>query len=482
MLGVARTTLIATCIMMMCLAALVFFWSSTHRGDGQEPPRPQAFEDSLTGAARGRRHAFRWANVAVLFCNLNYCIVFPSGAQGMPHVLGSFTAAGLWVGLYAVGALFALPVFMLAGVRQTKSALVLHGVSVFVGNGLMLAAMHSGLVWPIFLGRGICGMEAGIKYFADNLNSYLTSPGKERLRAMFSTRMATATGNAAGFFVPPFLQWLVLNAMPHGYINTIIPISSLRSEALCAAFMLVYAVAFLLGVLALFESPEPLEEGKEGKGGAEARQATAGRQGEDHQQAVWRAASLFSATIFTNFTRIFITFAWKSGSLFVLSHSYCIATVASIVICIVELGLLLCRNVLDALSKHTSDIAVLQRTLEMIGLVAVALMFRIGSATPASLSLYLVTSFVFYAANTCQSGVMQTISTDAAIAEHSYLNKKMLNVYCFIAHVTTWLLAPAATSALMQVSLHQNTLAALLVALTVIQVLITFTHVRPKTG
>jgi hypothetical protein len=393
----------------------------------------------------------------------------------MSDVLGSLSASGLWVGLYAAGALVILPVFLLASVHQTKHVLVFHAIVVLIGNGLMLGAMSSRLVWPIFLGRAICGMEAGVKYFADNLNSYLTPPGKERLRAMFGTRMATAAGNAFGFFVGPFLQWLLLNVLPHGYISAAIPISSLRGEALCAAFMLAYGTVFLSGVLLFFENPEVYEQDNQ-----QVSKIAADQSPKVREQAVWQTTTLFAATVFTTFTRIFITFALKQGSLIVYSHSYCIATVAPIVVCCVELGLLLCRNLLDALAKWTSDVAVLQRILEITGFVAVIAMFRVWSISPAGLSILLVASSIFCFANAGQSGVMQTISADAAIADHPYLNKKMLNVYCFITQISCWLLAPTVTSVLMEYVMHQNALAILLITLSVVQVGVTFAYVRPK--
>jgi hypothetical protein len=457
--GTANTALFTMAVTCFLIGAVSLFTSGDTGGNTE------------TQENRKLRRALAFVNVATGFTNLNFVIAIPNAAQGMSKVTGSYTNAGVWVGIYVLGSFVLYPCYRTLAVQRTKQALLLHAMCAGVGNGIMLAACLTGSVWPMYVGRAIAGMEAGVRFSAQNANSYWTAQGPERLEAMFKTQLATATGNALGFVVPLVLELIFLKLLPSAYLVQAFPDEALRREALPLVFLTVFAVVFSLAIVTYFETPEKLEI----SGGS-----TKGPQADINGNEVSHVAILFAAVSFTNCTRSLISLAFKSGAMLLLTCDFCIPSVAGVVIFISEIQVVMCRNLVLSLSKYFGDRAKLQRCLEFFGLFSIPFLYRLCGHGALGVALFLAGSAIFFNANQAQAGVMVAIGSEAAIARHSWLSKDALSGYQFIAQMLAFLCGPLFSFFVIDHGWGQNGIAAALMVLMFAQTAVTLKFVRPK--
>mmetsp|Transcript_32705 Transcript_32705/g.71337 ORF Transcript_32705/g.71337 Transcript_32705/m.71337 type:complete len:485 (+) Transcript_32705:76-1530(+) len=365
------------------------------------------------------RSALAFVNFASGFTNLNFCIAIPNAAQGMSEVSGSYTNAGVWVAIYVLGALLLFPFYRSLEVGRTKQALILHAVCAGVGNGVMLVACLTGNVWLIYSGRAIAGMEAGVRFSAQNANSHWTELGQERLDAMFKTQIASASGNACGFVVPIVLELVFLRFLPSAYLEHTFPDEALRREALPLVFMTLYASTFFVAVVTCFEAPAQVHISDTGNG--------KGPQSSSDDCDASRVGILFSAVTFTGCTRSFIGVAFKAGAMIMLTCDFVIPSVAGLLIFISEIQVVMCRSVVSVLAKYLGERAKLQRCLELLGLLSMPFLYNVFGHGRLGISVFLCGSAIFFNANQSQAGLMHAIGSEAAIAHHPWLSKQALS-------------------------------------------------------
>lgn len=418
-------------------------------------------------------HFVSWSSIAIAMANVNYVVVLPAAVENFG---GSLWEAGIWVGLYAGGALLALPYFVSLGHHSPRTALVAHAVFTLVGNVVMVwAAAEQYLGW-LYVGRIITGFAGSYKYSCDHGCLHVI-PTWDRLEAIFITRMAYAVGFALGPCISPICD-SIITAWP--WLLHAFPTYNAAAEAVPLIVMSIYGLVFLFCSLFIFPGLEILDAESEGVSDISLEAMHAGNASPERKMA---AIKMFTSTNVTNFTRIFIRVAWEAGAMVTLVRQYMIGTMSGVVLSIVAITLVVSRGAMTKLSIAVGgDNSKLMRIFEWTGIISCPFLFRIGPPTGLSLTLFLVGSIIFYNSNSAQSGVLLALGSEKAIPGHRYLNKKALNIYYFVTNILAYMFGPATSFICQQFSVGQNTTAVLVATVTLLQVIITYTTVRPKSG
>merc|ERR1719183_198113 len=106
-------------------------------------------------------HFVLWSGLAIGMANVNYVVVLPIAVEDFS---GSMLEAGMWVGLYALGALISMPFFIYLGHKYTRSALITHGVTTLIGNMIMIYGAMIQDMTCLMCGRVATGLAFGIYY------------------------------------------------------------------------------------------------------------------------------------------------------------------------------------------------------------------------------------------------------------------------------------------------------------------------------
>jgi len=461
--------------MMVVLFAAIAYWLSVAF------PRPPASE-SLHNVTRIDAHGFPvsinwhfviWTGLAIGMANVNYVVVLPIAVGNFS---GSMWEAGLWVGLYAFGALISMPLFIALGHQYTRTAIVLHGLTTLIGNIIMVyGAVVQSITW-LMIGRIATGLAFGIYYTCNHGCLYLI-PTWDRLEAIFISRCVYSIGFALGPSISPLCNY-VLTRQP--WVSEYFPNYDAAAEGTPLVLMALYGFLYALGGLFVFKDVEILDAETEGLG-------VGASHGDPNQNnATWeekkQAIIMFSSVVFTHFTRNLIRVMWETGTVIILAKVYCVATGAGIVVSIVAITVVFTRLAMAKLGIACSgDLALLMRVLEWGGVLSIPFMFLYGMKPgDFTLALFLCGGIIFYNANASQSGLLLALGGETAIPGHFWLDKVALNTYMYISMLVAYIFGPICTFVTQDLNPGQDTVAVLVAAVTVLQIIVTYSSVRPK--
>jgi MFS family permease len=474
--GMVRVAVICPCAMILFFAILAvvghMLWERPEPKHQGHSPREETLQAMEADRPHTNWHFVYWAGTAVAMANVNYLVVLPAAAENFS---GSNLEAGVWVGLYALGALLALPYFVSLGHKSSRAALSAHALFTMLGNIVMVIASFKGSLGWLYFGRVVTGCAYAYQFSCDSGCLHLI-PSWDRLEALFITLMARAIGFAFGPCIGPISSQLILR---FPYIRDSFPNYNTASQALPLFILVVYGVVFLFATVCFLPDFQILDAVSEGVS------ETSSEASYDVASVTWGAKvqtmKVFTAVNISNFTRIFIRVAWEAGAIMVLAHEYCLATWAGFVLGLTAITLVICRAALSRVSIAVGgDTAALMRILELTGLLSCPLLFRLGLATESSLCFFLVGSCIFYNANNAQSGVLLAIASEVAIPGEKWLDKRALTIYYFLTHILGYFFGPIISFISSGRSLGQNAVAALLATVTILQIAITCSTVRPK--
>jgi len=418
-------------------------------------------------------HFVNWTGLAIGMANVNYVVVLPIAVDNFS---GSLVMAGFWVGLYAVGALISMPVFIWLGHEYTRTCLFLHGFTTLIGNIIMIVGAEYQNMTLLMTGRIATGLAFGIYYTCNNGCLYLI-PTWDRLEAIFISRCVYSIGFALGPCISPLCNILVTR---QPWVLDMFPNYNAASEAVPLVLMAAYGLAYCVASLLVFKDVEILDAETEGVGvGASVVDPS---KSEATPEQLWTSKVMFSSVVFTNFTRNFIRVLWETGTVMLLSKQYCISTVAGIVVSIVAITLVVSRGAMAKLGLACKgDTALLMRILEWGGAASIPLMFLWGSAPNAfTLSLFLIGGIIFYNSNASQSGVLLALGGEYAIPGHFWLDKVALNTYMYVSMLVAYIFGPICTFMSQEMNPGQNTVAWAVGFVTFLQIFVTYFSVRPK--
>lgn len=418
-------------------------------------------------------HFVLWTGIGIGMANVNYVVVLPIAVENFS---GSMWEAGAWVGLYALGALASMPIFIALGHRWTRTALFIHGFTTLVGNIMMIyGAMVQSMFW-LMTGRIATGLAFGI-YYTCNTGCLYLIPTWDRLEAIFISRCVYSIGFAIGPCISPLCN-MVLTRQP--WVMAMFPDYNAAAEGTPLFLMAIYGFCYALGSLFIFKECEILDAETEGIG------IGATQDNPSMSSASWEerkvAMTVFSSVVFTNFTRNFIRVLWETGTVLILAKVYCVATGAGIVVSIVAITLVVSRNAMAKLGLACEgDNAKLMRVLEWGGAISMPFMFLYGfQPDVVTLGMFLLGGVVFYNANASQSGVLLALGGEFAIPGHFWLDKVALNAYMYISMLVAYIFGPICTFISQAYDPGQNTVALMVSLVTVLQIVITYSSVRPR--
>lgn len=418
-------------------------------------------------------HFVNWTGLAIGMANVNYVVVLPIAVDNFS---GSMVMAGLWVGLYALGALISMPVFIWLGHEYTRTCLFLHGFTTLIGNIIMIIGAEYQMITWLMTGRIATGLAFGIYYTCNNGCLYLI-PTWDRLEAIFISRCVYSIGFALGPCISPLCNILVTR---QPWVMSMFPDYNAASEAVPLVLMGVYGLAYCVGAIFFFKDVEILDAETEGVGvGASSDDPS---QNQATWEEKWRSIVVISSTVFTNFSRNFIRVLWETGTVMLLSKQYCVSTVAGIIVSIVAITLVVSRGAMAKLGiACKGDNALLMRILEWSGACSIPLMFLWGSSPNGfTLSLFLIGGIIFYNANASQSGVLLALGGEAAIPGNFWLDKVALNTYMYVSMLVAYIFGPFCTFLSQEMDPGQDTVAYAVGAVTLLQICVTYFSVRPK--
>jgi len=419
-------------------------------------------------------HFVNWSGLAIGMANVNYVVVLPIAVENFS---GSMLMAGFWVGLYAVGALISMPLFIWLGHEYTRTCLFLHGFTTLIGNIIMVIGAEYQWMSLLMIGRVGTGLAFGIYYTCNNGCLYLI-PTWDRLEAIFMSRCVYSIGFALGPCISPLCNLLVTR---QPWVMAMFPNYNAASEALPLVLMGLYGLTYSLAALFIFKDVEMLDAETEGVGVGSSLDDP--NRSQPTWEEKWNSIVMFSSTVFTNFTRNFIRVLWETGTVMLLSKQYCVATVAGIIVSIVAITLVVSRGAMAKLGiACKGDNALLMRILEWSGAASIPLMFLWSAQPgPVALSLFLIGGIIFYNANASQSGVLLALGGETAIPGNFWLDKVALNTYMYISMLVAYIFGPICTFMSQEMNPGQDTVAWAVGSVTLLQIIVTYFTVRPKT-
>mmetsp|Transcript_42078 Transcript_42078/g.116232 ORF Transcript_42078/g.116232 Transcript_42078/m.116232 type:complete len:612 (-) Transcript_42078:52-1887(-) len=396
----------------------------------------------------------RWTGVAAAFSYANFAVAAPVPEGFAWYFQGAAKRQCFWFAVYALGALASLPFFVRIQAMDARKALQVHGALTLLGNLVSIAGLWTASSLLMSIGRLVIGTAFPIVYTAEYSIVNLV-PLRWRVQAVFINRACAFVG--VGVATAAFAGCSSL-------FDTI-PLQSSRPwmEIVPLFVMVIYAVIFSALVSLMFTRPlgEVLDENPIIALPCPPRESVAA------------AASLFSTTAITNFTRTYTRMIWQVGTIMLLSEKYCIMPCAGFTVMLVMGSLFFGRHAFVTLSGFVPIRQILMLA-ELIELCSILLLFDVAGnlSIDARLAAFLAASCVFYATNGSSSGLLLTMASAAPVPSVVFLNTSALCVYNYLSTLCALCLGPVVTYVLAATHMSQNILATVLFVTTLIQTVV----------
>mmetsp|Transcript_25673 Transcript_25673/g.68168 ORF Transcript_25673/g.68168 Transcript_25673/m.68168 type:complete len:589 (-) Transcript_25673:97-1863(-) len=429
-------------------------------------PEPPAGENTLLDTSPmplENACALHWGNVASFCCAVNNNIVLPGSVQDFGEVGGSLGGAGLRIGLWGAGAIFSLPLFLMFPVHKCSMALKMQALFVVIGNCIMIYGLFQQTASWLLIGRFITGLEGGIKFTLDYMSLYLTPPGDARSTALYNTRIATSVGNAFGMITQTVLWLFFANIIPQSLVVSRFPSEGVAHATFPLIFMSMFGMVYFLGVTFMFKEPIPYTDSP--------------KTNRSRNVSPWAG---ILATCGCQYARCMTNQVLKCGVVLLMSLDFCMGSHAGLVLFAFQVSVVFSRSIAKGLLDRVGDEAKLMRILEVAEIGSLVLLFRLFGVSSLGLFMYLIGLAVFFNANTAVAVINISIGAESTDEDSIFTSKKALAVYVFVMQMLAWLLGPVVSFGMVSRSMGQNACASLATALTVCQVMLTYSFIQPK--